>query len=82
MPKALSYCPLELQTLNKDDKSRLVLKTFIKRNKQQYLLLAKIAYNLLLILVISFKCKRAFSRARRIVTEEFYSLKTDVIKAK
>jgi hypothetical protein len=37
--------------------------------------------NLFVILGISSKCKRVFSFTKRLITDEQYSLKSDIIKA-
>jgi hypothetical protein len=46
-----------------------------------YPILASIAYDLFLILVISAKCERAFSTTKKLITDKRYNLKPDIIEA-
>jgi hypothetical protein len=58
-----------------------LLRWWRERGEHLYLTLATIAYNLFSIPGMSSKCERAFSAGKRMITDERYNLKTDIIEA-
>ena len=75
------YCSIE--------SGKRVLKSYMdeplrwwrERGEQQYPTLAKMAFDLFAIPAMSSECERAFSAAKRMITDERYRLKTDIIEA-
>jgi hypothetical protein len=57
------------------------LRWWRERGKHLYPTLATMAYNLFSIPSISSECERAFSASKRMITDERYNLKTDIIEA-
>lgn len=52
-----------------------------KRGKHLYPTLAVIAYDLFAMLVMSSECERTFSSAKRLIAEQRYNLKSNIIEA-
>jgi hypothetical protein len=68
---------------------KLVTKSYVdqplrwwrERGESLYPILATIAYDLFAMPGMSSECERAFSSAKRLITDERYSLKSDIIEA-
>jgi hypothetical protein len=57
------------------------LRWWRKRGENLYPTLAIIAYDLFVMPAMSSECERAFSSAKKLINEQRYSLKTDIIEA-
>jgi hypothetical protein len=57
------------------------LRWWRERGKSLYPTLAGIAYDLFSIPVMSAECERAFSSTKRLISDERYNLKPDIIEA-
>ena len=72
-----------------DGSLKRVRKTFMdnpldwwrQRGESRYPTLAKMAYDLFSIPAMSAECERVFSNSRKMITDERYSLKVDIIEA-
>jgi hypothetical protein len=80
------YIQMEQQ---EDGSLKRVRKTFMdkpldwwrQRGESRYPTLAKMAYDLFSIPAMSAECERVFSNSRKMITDERYSLKVDIIEA-
>jgi hypothetical protein len=57
------------------------LRWWRERGERLYPTLAVIAYDLFAMPAISSECERAFSNAKRLIAEQRYNLKSDIIEA-
>jgi hypothetical protein len=58
-----------------------LLRWWRKRGEHLYPILASMAYDLFSIPAMSAECERAFSTAKKLITDERYNLKPDIIEA-